>query len=160
MKYLIALLAMLSALWWSLSGMTQPLLLLLGLGSVLASAALARRMRLIGAEAQPLQLAWLLPGFWLKLLREIVVSNLQVVAAIAAPARHLRPQMLEISSRQHSELGQVILANSITLTPGTVTVALAGATLTVHALTEQSAAGVRAGEIDAMIPQPITGGGR
>lgn len=157
MKYLIALISMLGLLWWSLSGIAEPLLLLLGLGSVLASAGLAWRMNLIGAEAQPVQLAWLLPGFWLRLLREIVISNLQVVAAIVAPARHLRPRMLEVRSQQDSELGHVILANSITLTPGTVTVALDGDSLLVHALTEQTAAGVLAGELDAMIPRTIGG---
>lgn len=152
MKSMTVLLVILAAQWWLLSGMSEPLLLALGMLSVLLTAALAWRMRIVDSESIPLQLGWPLPRFWLRLMRDIVISNLQVVTAIFSPRRHLRPRMIEVRLRQRSALGRVIVANAITLTPGTVTVELHDRRVLVHALSEASAAGVLAGDFDDLVP--------
>ena len=87
---------------------------------------------------------------------EIVVSNLQVVASILSPRRNnIQPHFLRVRSRQNTALGQVLLANSITLTPGTVTVGLDNGELLVHALSTASGAAVVEGQLDAMIPPDL-----
>lgn len=156
MKHTISLAVLLGALWWVLSGYAQPLLLSLGAFSVGFTLWLARRMDVIDHESHPIHMSWPLARFWMRLLREIAVSNLQVIAAILSPRRHpIQPHFLRVRTRQESALGQVLLANSITLTPGTVTVQQTGDELLVHALTTASAQGVRDGQLDALIPADV-----
>lgn len=152
MKHASSLALMLAALWWLLSGQTAPLLLGLGLASVLAVTALARRMTLIDHESHPIHLSGGLARYWLQLLREILVSNLDVARRIVAPRLAIAPHFLRVRTRQPTDLGKVILANSITLTPGTVTVDLEGDQLLVHALTEAGGAAVAAGQLDRRVP--------
>lgn len=156
MKHTISLAAFLGALWWVLSGYAQPLLLGFGAFSVGFTVWLARRMDVIDHESHPIHLSWPLLRFWIRLLREIAVSNLQVIAAILSPSRNpIQPHFLRVRSRQPSVLGNVLLANSITLTPGTVTVQQQGDELLVHALTTASAQGVHEGQLDMLIPADI-----
>jgi multicomponent Na+:H+ antiporter subunit E len=94
--------------------------------------------------------------FWARLVVEIVVSNLQVLGAILSPRQNaIQPHFLRVRVRQTSDLGKVILANSITLTPGTVSVALIGDELLVHALTRASGQAVRDGQLDLLVPSDV-----
>ncbi len=156
MKHTISLGLMLAALWWVLSGFAQPLLLGFGAFSVVFTLWLARRMDAIDRESHPIHLSFGLLRFWARLIVEIVVSNLQVLSAILSPrANALQPHFLRVRVRQTSDLGKVILANSITLTPGTVSIALNGDELLVHALTRASGQGVRDGQLDLLVPADV-----
>jgi multicomponent Na+:H+ antiporter subunit E len=86
------------------------------------------------------------------LIREITVSNIEVVRAILSPRLPIQPHFLRVRTRQTTDLGKVILANSITLTPGTVTVDVQGDELLVHALTESSGRAVEEGHLDRAVP--------
>lgn len=155
MKHTISLTLTLALLWWVLSGYAQPLLLGFGAASVAFCVWLARRMDLVDHESHPLHWSWRLLRFWAQLLREIAVSNLQVLAAILSPRRAISPHFVRVRTRQASALGKVTLANAITLTPGTVTVALEHDELLVHALTRASAQGVLDGQLDALVPADV-----
>ena len=126
MKRVVSLAVFLGLLWWMLSGQTAPLLLAFGVLSVLGTVWLARRMEIVDHESHPVHLSAALSRYWLRLLREIVVSNVDVVRAIISPRMPIQPHFLTVRTRQTTDLGKVILANSITLTPGTVTVDLRG----------------------------------
>jgi multicomponent Na+:H+ antiporter subunit E len=152
MKRSVSLAAFLAALWWLLSGQTAPLLLAFGVASVLLTVWLARRMEIVDHESHPVHLSGALARYWLKLLREIVVSNVDVVRAIVSPRMAIEPHFLTVRTRQTTDLGKVILANSITLTPGTVTVDLQGDELLVHALTRSSGQAVEDGQLDRLVP--------
>ena len=153
MKHTISITLFLAALWWLLSGYAQPILLGLGAFSVAFTVWLSRRMDVIDHESHPIHLSLGLIGFWMRLIVEIVVSNLQVIGAILSPrADSIQPHFLRVRMRQSSPLGKVILANAITLTPGTVTVAMEGDELLVHALTRASGDGVREGQLDRLVP--------
>jgi multicomponent Na+:H+ antiporter subunit E len=142
----------LAILWLLLSGYYYvPLLLGLGVASIILVVLIARRMDVVDHECQPLHLSWRIVFYWVWLLKEIVVSAIHVAGVILRGNMPIRPAMLDIKATQKSELGHVIFANSITLTPGTVTVALDGDKLAVHALTEDSASGLLTGEMDARI---------
>ena len=151
-KHSISLALFLASLWWVLSGYAKPLLLGYGVASVLFTVWLARRMRVIDEESHPLHLAWPLIRYWLFLLKEIVVSNVQVIKLILSPTSKIEPHFVQVEAHQNSDLGRTILANSITLTPGTVTVSISDQALLVHALTRESAQGVIDGALDQRVP--------
>lgn len=78
------------------------------------------------------------------LFGQIVVSNLQVMERILFPGKRKGGGRLVWFRTDLKEEGtRLTLANSITLTPGTVTVSLKGDRLCVHALDEEFAQGVR-----------------
>ena len=61
------------------------------------------------------------------------------------------PNMIVVPASQSSVIGRVVYANSITLTPGTVSVSVDETTITVHALTQQAGEGVETGEMDGRV---------
>jgi len=81
-----------------------------------------------------------LPGFLLFFLKELVVANLQVAAAVVAPAGRLRPAIVAIPLRLEDDAEIALLANLITLTPGTLSLGLSDdrRTLYVHAMATAS----------------------
>lgn len=126
--------------WIFLSGHLDPLLLGLGMASAALTVFLSRRMNVIDHESYPLHLSAKFPGFFVYILREIVKANIDVVRRILSwRATPISPQMIEIPQPLESDLGAVIYANSITLTPGTVTISLSKNSLTVHALSKAAA---------------------
>jgi multicomponent Na+:H+ antiporter subunit E len=150
LKHAIALTTVLSLVWLAWSGHFEPLLLALGAGSVLVVVALSAHMRVLDEESMPLSLhhgrlllyvPWL---FW-----EIVKANLDVARRIVAPGGpRIAPRLIRVRASQRSELAQVVYANSITLTPGTVSVDLSDGEILVHALSREAAEGLETGEMD------------
>jgi len=112
---------------------------------------IARRMDVIDHEGQPLHLSWKISFYWAWLLKEMLVSAIHVSGVILRKKMPIHPAMLRVKPTQHSEMGNVIFANSITLTPGTVTVALENGELLVHALTRETAAGLMSGDMDRRV---------
>lgn len=142
--------------WISLSGYFEPLLLGLGLASVALTVFLAKRMNLIDDESYPFHLFSQLPAFFVYIFNEIVKANIDVVKRImTSKGRSISPQLIEIPVPQESDLGRVIYANSITLTPGTVCVALSKDTLTIHALTKEAAQDLAEGSMAKKIPDSV-----
>lgn len=80
--------------------------------------------------------------YFLVLLKEIVKANLEIIPRIYTVEEELEPVIVKFRVNLKSELARVILANSITLTPGTITVALEENEYTVHCLDESLAVGL------------------
>ena len=119
----------------------EPLLLGLGVASVALTVFLSWRMNIIDHESYPLHLSLKFPGYFLYLSGEIVKANIDVARRVLRwRGASISPQMIDIPLLQESDLGAVIYANSITLTPGTVTIRLSKDSLTVHALSKEAAA--------------------
>jgi multicomponent Na+:H+ antiporter subunit E len=127
------------ALWLALSGFFKPFLLTLGVFSCLLTVYLAFRMRLLDDEAVPIQLRPALLLYWGWLGGEIFKSAVAVSKVILAREMPLHQQLIAVPAAQKSDMGHVIFANSITLTPGTVTVETRPGLFLVHALTEGAA---------------------
>ena len=70
--------------------------------------------------------------FWL--IGEILKSNISVTKTILSPKIKVKQNMFDVPLSPKSEAAQVIFANSITLTPGTITVETEKNSLLVHAL--------------------------
>ena len=68
------------------------------------------------------------------LLLEVIRCNLQVIRLILHPGEEIRPQLVTFRKKLTDDTHKVVLANSITLTPGTITVGLQDDTLLVHGL--------------------------
>jgi multicomponent Na+:H+ antiporter subunit E len=72
-------------------------------------------------------------------LKELVKSNINVARIVLAPALPLKPGIVKVRTRLKSRMGRLLLANSITLTPGTLTVEMDGEWLYIHWVTVDSA---------------------
>lgn len=142
----LSLTVFLAAIWLLLSGHYTPLLLAFGLGSVVGVVLIARRMDVIDQEGHPVHLTWRVPLYWLWLIWQIVVSNLAVARLVIAPKLALSPRLIEVETPQSNDVGRVTFANSITLTPGTVSMRFeAENRILVHALTADIAADLETG---------------
>ena len=138
-------------LWLLLSGYFEPLLLGLGLASTVLVVVIAHRMDVIDHEGVPLQLRLGIVGYLIWLAREIAKSNLAVVRLIIDPALPINPRIIRVRATQKTDLGKVIHANSITLTPGTVSIELEPDVIIVHAIDRGAAEGTLEGGMDRRV---------
>lgn len=138
MGYLITLVLVISGLWLTLSGyLHNHLLLGLGAASVIVTVFMTIRMRILDEETSPYHL---LPGllrYWIWLLWEVVKANIIVARTILEPDMVLTPRMVRVKNLPKSQFGRVLFANSITLTPGTVSVDMDDDEIIVHALIKE-----------------------
>lgn len=139
--HLAGLLLVLAFSWLAWSGIYKPLLLGLGLFSCLLSLWLAQRMGFF-RHVIPLRTMLRLPAYWWWLFREVARSSLEVARIVLSPSLPISPTMVELTTTEATEAGRVILGNSITLSPGTVTIDLYKDRLLVHCLTRDSARGL------------------
>jgi multicomponent Na+:H+ antiporter subunit E len=147
MRYVISLALVMAALWLGLSGLFKPVVLLLGVASVGLAVWLSWRMDVVGVEHNPGLFSWRLPFYWAWLTWQIVLANIDVAKAVFNPRGHIRQRLVRVPATQSRELTRVTYANSITLTPGTVSLRLEGNEILVHALTEAGAEGALSGEM-------------
>ena len=150
-KFLIPTIA-LYLLWLLLSGYyAKPLLLSLGVLSAVGVTLLSIKLRILdlneGGGLFCCRMLLYIP--WL--FKEIVKSNLDVSRRIWQPVMRVKPQVVFVKANQKTEIGLVLHANSITLTPGTLSIDTGGGLIEVHALSEDSGDQVLKGEFDRRI---------
>lgn len=151
MKYLVSLFLLLVTTWLLWSGIFEALTLTLGLVSCVAVVVVVRRMGVVDHEAALAEFG-LRPLLYIPwLLWEIFKSNVDVALLILSPTMHISPRVIRVKAGQRTGLGLVIYANSITLTPGTVSIDIEGDTIVIHALTREGADGVEAGAMNRKI---------
>ena len=125
----------LAVLWLLMSGVYKPLVIGFGAASVLIAVYVSRRMDAV--DGNRIQLA-LKPISFLRyfiwLLGEIAKANWAVTKIVLSPTMTLRQHLFLTSYSQKTDLGQVIFANSITLTPGTISVEVEEGEFLVHAV--------------------------
>lgn len=132
------------AFWLVLSGHYTPLYIGLGLVSAAIVTWLNRHDDLVSDVVRAL------PGLLMYtpwLLWQIAQSNLQVARVVLDPRLPIDPVVVRVRTVMRRDLAIATFANSITLTPGTVTVDIDGDELVVHALTPETAAGVADGQM-------------
>ena len=153
MRHTIFLSLSLAIFWLLNSGHNTALMLSLGAVSIALVLYIAHRMDVVDHESQPLHITRQLPGFYAWLIKEIIFANLLVVKHIWLGNKTISPTLKIIKGSQKTDIGKVIYANSITLTPGTVTVNLEGDQFMVHALLRESIEDLEAGEMDRRVTQ-------
>jgi multicomponent Na+:H+ antiporter subunit E len=130
------------AFWLALSGHWDPVHVGLGAAAAAVVTLLNRGERALTGMVR--RLPWLVAyGGWL--LVEIVRANLQVARIVLDPRLPVDPVVVRVPAPSADDLVVATYANSITLTPGTVTLDVEDGELIVHALTPASAAGVTSG---------------
>lgn len=137
--------------WLVLSGFYTAFLISAGLGSALAVGWLAWRMELADREGHPVHFTPAAVTYWPWLVKEILLSGWQVTKIIVHPRLPISPTLVRFKPTQTSAVGLVTHANSITLTPGTITVEATREEFLVHALTREGAAGVVDSEMDRRV---------
>jgi multicomponent Na+:H+ antiporter subunit E len=153
MKHTISLTLALSIFWILNSGYysSSLLIIMLGILSIALVLFIAHRMDVIDHESHIVHLSFKIPGYFLWLIKEIVLSNIEVVKCIWLGNSSISPTLATIKTNQNTDLGKVIFANSITITPGTVTVDLVEDRLIVHALQRKTIEVLSDGEMDRRI---------
>jgi len=146
MRKLMTLL-LLAGAWLLWSGLYKPLLLGLGLFSCLLVMYIARRTGFFQRDVFSLHLTPRLSVYWLWLLKEVFKSNLDVARIILDPKLPIKPQLARVDASHFGQVGQAILGNSITLTPGTVTMDIRNGEMLVHCLTDATAKSLQEGEM-------------
>ena len=137
--------------WWLWSGKTDFLIVVFGVVSVLITVWLFSRMDNKSGENSEYRLG-LRPVFYLPwILWEIIKANVDVIKVICRPKMDISPRMIRVKASQKTDIGQVIYANSITLTPGTITLDVRDGEMLVHALTKDTAAGLETGDMDRRV---------
>ncbi len=91
-----------------------------------------------------------LVGYLFWLLWQIVLSNLHLLRLSFSSRDALQPQIVRYESKLETDFEKFLLANSITLTPGTVTMKILGGTYYIHAISDVSAKGLD-GEMERRI---------
>jgi len=147
----MSLSAVLFGVWLLLSGHYTPILLGLGVISTLFAVAIALRMDVVDQEGHPLHLGLRILGYLPWLMFQILRANLDVTRRVLGPTLAISPRMFLVRATQRTDLGRVIFANSITLTPGTVSVELEGSEILVHALTAEAANDLREGTMNRLV---------
>ena len=152
MKHIPWLALVLGVFWLINSGHFDGLLLGLGLFSVVLVILIDLRMERIDAEYQPPIMSSLrLPFYLLWLAGEIFKSNIEVVRCIWQRRPAISPAVFTVKASQKTDLGKVLYANSITMTPGTVTLEIKDGEFEVHALTRSAAEGLKTGAMDRQV---------
>lgn len=153
MKRALVLSLVLYGVWLLWSGHTETLLLTMGAVATVAVVAIAVRMRLVDAEGTPLGLPLRAARFLPWMFWEIAKANVDVAWRILHPRLPIRPALMRVKTGQRTDLGRVIYANCITLTPGTVSVDIEDDVIVVHALSRSAADGLRTGEMDRRVSE-------
>ena len=148
---MLVLLIPLVAAWLLWSGIYKPLLLGLGLFSCLLTIYIKYRMEYFETEDFALRFGRRLIGYWAWLAKEVVRSSLDVARIVLTPSLPISPEVVKIKASCTHPVDQATLANSITLTPGTLALDVYEGEITVHALTQAGAEELRRGEMDRRV---------
>ena len=135
MLHAVGLFAVLFGTWIVLSGHFTPFLLISGAICAALTVAITLRMDIIDRKRDTMVPLWRLPLYWLWLAWQIILWSLIISRKVLAPRIDIDPVLDRVPSGQRSDIAKAIYANSITLTPGTVSTDVSGGEIEVHALT-------------------------
>ena len=141
------IIALLFILWLTFSGYFQPLMISFGIAGTIVVVYLSVRMRVIGTGEHRPMLYLRLPIYTVWLIWQIIRANVQVAYRIVHPRLPVEPQYLKIKLIGDRPLLHLIHANSITLTPGTISADVKDGYIHVHALSNANARDLLGGKI-------------
>lgn len=145
MRRALSLLLPPAAFWLLLSGHYTGLLLAIGLASALLTAFIVRRMEAVDGTGVPIRPSWRSPRYAVWLAGQILASSAAVLRQVWSPRPAPRPEVGVVGAEQLSEVGTVAYANSITLTPGTLSLQVDDEGIEVHALRGSDLEALRSG---------------
>tara|TARA_B100000131_G_C17965111_1_gene552032 strand:- start:430 stop:912 length:483 start_codon:yes stop_codon:yes gene_type:complete len=153
MRFVLTALIMF-AFWIFLSGKFSLILLLSGLISSLLVSYMSNDLLIGNSDIRlgfirTIKFIRFLP--WL--LWQVVLANIDLALRTLHPKMPINPILINIKNDLKSDLGMVILANSITLTPGTVTIDVNKNEFLVHVISEKAAQSLISGEMQMRVKE-------
>ncbi len=146
------LVVLLCGFWALLSGQFHNSFLLgMGVLSITSIVLLGRRMGLLDDEAVPVRFLPRALAYIPWLGWQVILANIDVFKRIWSVSPQIDPRMVRVPYTTRHPFVTTSYANSITLTPGTVTVSIDADTLLVHALAEEPEQGLRSGDMERQI---------
>ena len=144
--YLVVLGIALVFIWLAWSGIYtddegNPAFLILSFGvvSVGLTVWVSHGLGVVDDEGQPIAWGIAPVGYLAWLLKEIIVANMDVIKRIVQPSLPISPTWVKVPAKQNSRLGRAVFANSVTLTPGTVSIDVGEEYIWVHAISKEGA---------------------
>lgn len=137
--------------WLLLSGHYTVLLLSLGGLSVGLVVWILQRMDRVDGYPSTVHFSWGIVGYFIWLLLQVIKANVDVVRRIWDPSLPIQPHWRRLSTKVDSKVEKALYANSITLTPGTLTTDVHDDHFLVHSLTAESIEELEAGEMERRI---------
>ncbi len=150
---MLVLLVSLATAWLLWSGIYKPLLLAFGTASCLLTFWLVKRMGYFDNELFALHFSLRLLRYWWWLGGQIIRSSIDVARIVLDPKLPISPRIFEVEAGSSRPFDHVILGNSITLTPGTLSIDVHKGVIVVHALTEQGAEELLEGEMNRRVSE-------
>ena len=139
--------------WLALSGHYQWWLVAFGAVLSVLVVLFCWMKRVTDHEGFPIDLTLRGLAYWPWLIWQIVLSALRVTRLILSPALPISPTLVKVDAKQKTAVGLVTYANSITLTPGTISIEASekGSTIWVHAIEREGAEGFEDDEMNARV---------
>ncbi len=132
-KNIIVAFFLLLATWFLLNGKYD--LVTLGIGSLVSlfiSLVICKKCEIFSEmNFSPKGIMYFFAYIFVFLI-ELVKSNLDIAMIVLSPSLPIKPGIVEVETKLKSKLGRMVLANSITLTPGTLTVKIENDTFFIH----------------------------
>lgn len=161
--YRIVIFLLLFGIWIILSGQFDAFHLVLGLLSTLFISLISgglffsNRSKSMGVRISELLR---LPGYTLWLLWQIILSNIHILKLALTPGeiKELDPSLVRIKPKLKTDFAKYVLANSITLTPGTVTIEIDGDEMLIHSISKLTRDGVKDGTMERKVAHVFEGG--
>ena len=138
-------------LWLLWSGLFKPLMLAFGAVSCLLVAWISSRLKVVDSSERPLLIFLRMIPYVPWLVKEVVLSNIDVAKRIWQKDMPISPTIMTIPASQKTALGLVIHANSITMTPGTLSIDVEPGEIEVHALAKETLDAMQDGEMDRRV---------
>ena len=151
MNRVLWLWGILFALWLPLSYHFEPLFLFFGVLACTVAVLVGARMGIVDRESVPAHLAARGALYLPWLVWEIFRSNVRVARIILSPRLRVDPSIVHFRASQRTDLGRFIYANSITLTPGTVTTGIVDDDFEVHAIAQEEIDGSEENEMNRRV---------
>ncbi len=149
----VSLFAVLYGVWLLLSGIWEPFFLITGAVCSLLVVIVAQRMDVVDGEGHPIHLTWRATLYFPWLFWQIILSNLDVAKRILGPRSQLDPDVGWVDATQKSTTGLVTFANSITLTPGTISLTVQEDRIHVHAIDKSGLEQLKTGDMDRRVTE-------
>ncbi len=143
--------ATLFGFWLALSGHYTSTFITIGAICAILIVAFSVRISVVDEEGHPIHLVFRALTYWPWLIWEIAKSAFDVTRITLDPRLPVSPTMVKINALQRTGLGVSIFANSITLTPGTISVDVVGGEILVHALSKSGAEDLQEGAMNRRV---------
>ncbi len=147
MRY-IGTFTILFALWILFSGRLDSLHLVSGvISSLIVTSIMAPVMFPAFSPARIVKFVIRFLAYLPWLTGKIFMANIDIVYRVLHPKLPINPRTITFSADLKTDIGKLVLGNSITLTPGTITMNIKGAKFTVHAISDESAKSLLDGDM-------------